>query len=182
MTERLRAAGERSRVVQVVARTGRAVDDSFVARASRRTGRVTRQSYLYRWLTAEPDPDVVVIDLRETWTVGPAIAALDWLTERLAPAVASSHFRTATGEAHTALQRAPLRVGGLAVAIAFTASLLASALTGRLTAAGFVWDGLVVSLALAASRVDLTWRELGETKIGKTVVAAFEPPAYDERD
>lgn len=46
--------------------------------AARLSGWV-RASYLYRWLTAEPDPDVVVIDLRETYAVGPVIALLDWL-------------------------------------------------------------------------------------------------------
>src|SRR6056297_2605402 len=40
-------------------------------------------SWLYRWLTAEPDPDVIVIDLRETQIVGPILAALDWVIDRL---------------------------------------------------------------------------------------------------
>ncbi len=44
------------------------------------TGRLSRwaqASALYRWLTAEPDPDVVVIDLRDTYAVGPVISVLD---------------------------------------------------------------------------------------------------------
>jgi len=36
-----------------------------------------RQSYCYRWLTAEPDPEVIVIDLREARTVGPFIQLLE---------------------------------------------------------------------------------------------------------
>lgn len=43
-----------------------------------RLSRLVRVSALYRWLTAEPDPDVVVIDLRETYAVGPVISLLDW--------------------------------------------------------------------------------------------------------
>jgi hypothetical protein len=35
------------------------------------------------WLTAEPDPDVVVVDLRETLTVGPVIVVVDWIVARL---------------------------------------------------------------------------------------------------
>ena len=42
-----------------------------------------RASSLYRWLTGEPDPDVVVIDLRETYAVGPVIALLDRLAAPL---------------------------------------------------------------------------------------------------
>jgi len=36
-----------------------------------------------RWLTAEPEPDVIVIDLRETVTVGPIVLVLDRIVERL---------------------------------------------------------------------------------------------------
>ncbi|MFB6228316.1 MAG: DUF4330 family protein [Halobacteriales archaeon] len=39
---------------------------------------------VWNWLTAEPDPDVIVIDLRETLTVGPIIVVLDLIVERLA--------------------------------------------------------------------------------------------------
>jgi hypothetical protein len=34
-----------------------------------------------RWLTAEPNPDVIVVDLRETVTVGPVILVLDRIVE-----------------------------------------------------------------------------------------------------
>lgn len=44
-----------------------------------------RNSWLYGWLTAEPEPEVIVIDLRETWTVGPFITVLDWAIERVTP-------------------------------------------------------------------------------------------------
>lgn len=40
-----------------------------------------RGSYCYRWLTKEPEPDVIVIDLRETHTVGPILAILERVIE-----------------------------------------------------------------------------------------------------
>lgn len=48
--------------------------------------RTTNHSYLYRWLTKEPEPEVIVIDLRETWTVGPLIALLDHMITAGTPA------------------------------------------------------------------------------------------------
>lgn len=36
-----------------------------------------KNSYLFRWLTAEPEPEVVVINLRETWTLGPVLSLLE---------------------------------------------------------------------------------------------------------
>lgn len=58
-------------------------DASLLAEGVRTNVYWTRNSFLYRWLTKEPDPAVVVIDLRETYTVGAVIALLD----RLAPTV-----------------------------------------------------------------------------------------------
>ncbi|MFB6222875.1 MAG: hypothetical protein ABEH86_04270, partial [Haloarcula sp.] len=50
---------------------------------SSRVTTLIKESYCYRWLTKEPDPEVIVIDLRETHTVGPFIALLD----RIIPAI-----------------------------------------------------------------------------------------------
>ncbi|MFU1780586.1 hypothetical protein ACM16X_04315 [Haloarcula japonica] len=58
-------------------------DGSKVISAGRtigaRVGEFVQKSYCYRWLTKEPDPEVVVIDLRETYVVGFFIALLDKL-------------------------------------------------------------------------------------------------------
>ena len=62
---------------------GTAASNSALSHLVALLGAWIRASYLYRWLTKEPEPDVVVIDLRETYTVGPVIALLD----RLAPFV-----------------------------------------------------------------------------------------------
>jgi len=43
---------------------------------------ITQQSRLYRWFTTEPDPNVIVIDLRETYTVGPLLSVLDIVVPR----------------------------------------------------------------------------------------------------
>ena len=56
-------------------------------------GGVVRTSFLYRWLTKEPEPEVIVIDLRETWTVGPVITLLDWIVAWLEPFWRSSRIR-----------------------------------------------------------------------------------------
>jgi hypothetical protein len=53
-----------------------------------------RNSTLYSWLTAEPDPDVVVIDLRETYTVGPFIMILDKLIPHIERGFANSRLST----------------------------------------------------------------------------------------
>lgn len=70
---RLAAGVDRSHVLGALDRVGETV------------GRWVRGSWLSDWLTAEPEPEVVVVDLRETWTVGPVIAALDRVVGWVAP-------------------------------------------------------------------------------------------------
>lgn len=66
-----------------VVRGGKKLRDRL-ARAGRTTASYARNSSLYEWLTREPEPEVIVIDLRETRTVGPVISLLDhvvyWVT------------------------------------------------------------------------------------------------------
>ena len=71
--DRLEAVAERSRLLDALDQTGAVL------------GRTLRSSRLYAWLTAEPDPEVIVIDLRETYTVGPVVAAIDRIVGRIGP-------------------------------------------------------------------------------------------------
>jgi hypothetical protein len=55
-------------------------------------GRWLRGAWLYRWLMTEPEPEVIVIDLRETYTVGPIIALLDRTANWIGPRWRASPF------------------------------------------------------------------------------------------
>jgi len=76
-------------------------DGSQVISAGRAIGaRVSafvRESYCYRWLTKEPDPEVIVIDLRETYAVGPFIALLDTLIPHVGDAWNQSRLGSVVG-------------------------------------------------------------------------------------
>ncbi|PSQ32024.1 hypothetical protein BRD16_00630 [Halobacteriales archaeon SW_6_65_46] len=87
MSDRIEGALDGSGLVRATAAARDALAASSSIRAVRRFGQsataVARDSRLYRWLTAEPEPTVVVIDLRETYTVGPVIALIDRLVTPL---------------------------------------------------------------------------------------------------
>jgi hypothetical protein len=76
-------------IERVSDRLGRVADQSRVLDALDRAGavfgRTVCSSRLYAWLTAEPEPEVIVIDLRETYTVGPVVAAIDRAAGRIGP-------------------------------------------------------------------------------------------------
>jgi len=146
--------------------------------ATERLSSVVRASYLYRWLTAEPDPDVIVIDLRETWTVGPVIAILDWLFAQFEDAVEGSRVVALAAVVYERTLAAPIRVGGLA-------TLVAAALVGLLGVVSGGRSALFVAAALIAVGTlglfeDRSWGELRQTRPVELLVAALEPPTPPE--
>jgi len=159
----------------------RAAQRSRLGSLWRRTAAAVRDSYLYGWLTAEPDPEVIVIDLRETWTVGPFIRLLDATLDRLVPALDDSRI---TGAARAGVRytlAAPAVVAGLAVLVVGLSLGLVSVAGGTL---GMTRLGLVVSAVVAgivATRERRSWAELRETRPVELLVAALEPPEPPER-
>jgi len=105
----LAAAADTSRTLAAPSILSRAAAHARTTQALRTLKRWGRHSFLYRWLTKEPDPDVIVIDLRETYTVGPLIAVLD----RIAVPLGRSY--RASG-----LRRLADRAAGVASALAAT--------------------------------------------------------------
>lgn len=81
--KRLRSAVENSALTSVSDTLARGFETSVLNDACTCITEVTRASRLYRCLTAEPEPDVIVIDLRETYTIGPIVSVLDALILRM---------------------------------------------------------------------------------------------------
>lgn len=143
----------------------------------KRAAATVRDSYLYRWLTAEPEPEVIVIDLRETWTVGPVIRLLDAVLDRVLPALDDSRLATAGRAAIRYTLAAPAVVGGLVALVAGLGLGLVSVAGGTV---GPRRLGLAIALVvtgIVATRERRRWAELRETRPVRLVVAALEPPA-----
>lgn len=147
----------------------------------RRVTRWVRGSAIYRWLTAEPDPDVIVIDLRETWTVGPFLRVLDRVVDLLVDASRGSRVVAGGKRGVDAAVEAPLRAGGLAAA-AFGLVVAVAALPGEVSVTTLA-VGLALSVAgLVAARDTRDWETLRETRPVQLAIAAFEPPEPPARE
>jgi hypothetical protein len=137
-------------------------------------------SWLYRWLTTEPEVDVVVIDLRETMFVGPVLAALDRVV-----GPGARHWRdSATGRAVTHLSERfvarPIRTTSVAVLVAAIASLLFLIGLGSPSRGAVGVALLVAALALAGTRVQASLDDLTETRAFERAVALLAPPEAPE--
>ncbi len=136
----------------------------------------TTTSYWYRWLTAEPDPQFVVIDLRETYTLGWFITLLDTLFERFGPPLRAAYGRSVLPTFWTVLCQRPVRVGG-ALGIALTAlSVVSEVWSGTLGESGLLAHAVVLIVGLLALRSTMTWHDLQTSRLGRLVAAICEPP------
>ena len=152
---------------------------SWLRVTSTRVESWVRQSALYQWLTAEPDSEVIVIDLRETLTVGPFLGMLDWLVTGLGDAAADSHVVGTAQRSITVTRAAPLRAVGFVAAVFG----LAVASSGLLGGASMMRLGVGVSLVvggLIAMQDERDWATLRETRPVTLMIAALEPPEPPE--
>lgn len=145
-----------------------------------RVGVWIEASWLSRWLTAEPDPDVIVIDLRETWTVGPILGAIDRLVTLLAPIARRGLFvrlgrRGIRFVASRPVQLTSVFVGGLGLALFARVARNPGPSTPLV-----VFTVLLVICAAVGSRVRMSWEDLAETRAFGFLAAAFEPPEPPE--
>lgn len=143
----------------------------------------TRSSFLYRWLTAEPDPEVIVIDLRETWTAGPVIAGIDRTLAELAPGVESATITGAIRATSRQIARAPIRYLSMGLLGLVAASLVGQTLLMGPPSTTLIIGHLAVALLAAGGvRVTASATELRESRLGRWLADAFEPPEPPDID
>lgn len=153
---------------------------SRLGRFVRGVERVTRQSWLVRWLTAEPEPDVIVVDLSETWTVGPLIRVVDATLPPLARGWRGSAVRRGIGRAANTFRAAPVQ---LTSAVVLAALLVGVARTwSSATDVSLALACFLAAAALAGLRVTWTWDELVESWIGRLAAALLLPPEPSEME
>lgn len=143
-------------------------------------GEAVRQSWLYRWLTKEPEPEVIVIDLRETWTVGPVIRILDWGLGSVESAYSGSQTQQLVSSIHHSTLEAPIRVmsGGLLVASGLYLMLAIG--RGGTSSLQLVLNAAVILGAVAGLFIDVSWAELRDTRFVQLLIRALEPPEPPE--
>jgi hypothetical protein len=140
------------------------------------TRRVVTGSFVYSWLTAEPDPEVIVIDLREIATVRPFVAMLDRIGEWLDAAATSSGTIAVARGLFAEFRAAPVRLFGAAVALGSALALLVGVVLGAVGTLVAVILAAFALAGLAGTQVTASWSDLVESRVGTAVTAVLEPP------
>lgn len=163
----------------------RSMESSVIYRLVRRGQGFVTTAWLYEWLTAEPEPEVIVIDLRETRTVGMVLSTLDRIltrTERdLLPALPTATVTRGGYWLKGRVVDRPLRVASIGLAVVVNLGLL-SILTGSDDPITPLTLFLLAALLLAARgfQSTISLEELTSTawyqRTATVLIAAFEPP------
>jgi len=164
---RLRTTSER--VVTVFSK-------SRLATIGRAGEQFVRASWLYRWLTTEPDPDIVVIDLRETYVGGPLLGMVDRSFAVIANGWGHARSGTLLDQFYETIEARPIRTVSLVVLMAIVANLALTAVLGSLTISAIGVRLIAGSLALAGTRVDASWDDVTDSRTYELLVALLEPP------
>jgi len=160
-----------------------AFSKSRLAAAGRAGERIARASWLYRWLTTEPDPEVVVIDLRETYVIGPILGMLDRSFSVVTSGWSQARSETLLEQVHETIEARPIRTVSLAVLTAIVANLALTAVLGSLTTTAVGVRLIAASLALAGTRVNASWDDVTDSWTYSLLVTLLEPPEPpDERE
>jgi hypothetical protein len=158
----------------------RAVRSSGLAAIGTHIARWTRESFLYRWLTAEPDPEVIVIDLRETYTVGPVLAVLDRAIAVLSRGWDTASTGSLTQTTHGELREHPVRTVSLVALVVLLTSLVVSVVLVSPSSTGLGARLIGIGLAALGTRIRVSWDQCTESATYRYLVAALEPPEPPE--
>ncbi|WP_245724153.1 hypothetical protein [Natronorubrum texcoconense] len=142
---------------------------------------VVESSFAYRWLTSEPDPEVIVIDLRETRAFGPLIRGVDRGVSEFTARSRTSTVVGALGWVGSAIRARPIQVVSAVVLAMVVMSLVLMVRVGSVSQSLLLGQLLVAGLAALGLRSRASLGALLETRVGRGIVAAFEPPEPPER-
>lgn len=176
LKQAITTAFDHSLCLTLLRRGGETVATSRLAAFPRWIGRIGRQSFLYRWLSTEPAPEIIVIDLRETFTLGPFIVLLDRSMTNLTPYVRNSRLTNTITAGVSMVQRAPIRIVSVALIFLTLLRWLSSALADELGTLELGIGVIVLLVSIVGLTIDHSLDELSETRMMKTIMSLLEPP------
>jgi hypothetical protein len=143
-------------------------------------GQWVRSSFLFRWLTKEPDPEVIVIDLTETRTVGPILLVLDRIIRQLDRARPFSLTNDLAGTLLNRFRRRPVRVASLGLLAFVLLGTIGSILAGSMNPVRLGLFAVLAVLSALGFRVEDSWAELLERRSVRLLIKLLEPPEPPE--
>jgi len=161
-------------------RAGLVLDGALVGGLVEDAVDAVESSWVYGWTGDGPDSGVVVIDLRDTISVGPVQTARDELLEYLLPA---STYSLLVRTCHRLLDEvldAPVRVSSFAVLVAVLGGATLGAALGVVDANGYLLAVAFAVLAAVGTRIRVDYTDLAGSRSVRRLGRLLEPPELQE--
>lgn len=165
-----------------VERLSTAFERSRLAGIGTTLQRVVTASLVYAWLSEDPEPQVVVVDLHETVVVGPFLHVLETVVHATGRVAAGSGVVRVAEDAATRTTERPLRVASVLAMTAVVSNVAVVATTGRLDAVGLWLRLCLVLVCTAGLRSDASMDDLRDSRPAAILAAILEPPPVDDSD
>jgi hypothetical protein len=137
-----------------------AVTNSTLTDIIRAIEQTIKISWLYQWLTAEPESEVVTVNLRETFAAGPVINISTWTISLIVPAVAQAQMAKAARWVITTVWTAPIRAAGFALIGIIITEISFQLVVNDLSTLGFAIRAAIALLAVIGMQFRLDWDSL----------------------
>lgn len=131
----------------------------------------------YQWLTAEPEPTTIVINLRESMALVPILHLFELFVPQESRVVQMcvSYYRGMTIQRR--VRTAPIRIASVVILCITLVGFLLSAVAGSLE----LVKGVILLIVATASLVGLydtrSWSELCESETANAIRELFTPPS-----
>jgi hypothetical protein len=136
-------------------------------------------SWLYRWLTTEPEPGEIVIDLRESVFVRPFLDVIAGVWPRARATGARSQLVTMLAETEATFEDDPVTAGSFVVLVATVVNTAVTGLIGDLSAVGVVVRAVVIAGALLGLRLRGSPAMITDSRVIKLARATIRSPEAD---
>lgn len=157
-----------------------ALADAAISHFGKLATDIVSASWLFQWLTKEPEPEFVVINLKDTVSVGPVIAVLGQYVRWYVPASHRSTAYRTVERLHQSLIAAPIRAVSIVIGATILTNLGYTLAIGEPTESGTIVRMILLGLSALGTRISMSWDALTETRFVQITINILTPPGPPE--
>lgn len=133
---------------------------------------LTRSSFLYRWLATDPDPDPIVIDLRDSFLLRPIVRIIG---KSLYTHNSSLTFRVAN-TLKAEFEKSPIRLTSALLLPPMISVFLIPDMLAASSIPEVIPMLVILFLIAGGTQLDSSWAAISKSKTIKFVIGIFSPP------
>ncbi len=144
--------------------------------------KITRDSFIYRWLAQEPEPETIEIDLKQTLSVGLIIKILDKTITYLLPAYITSKIYKITRQTTDKFKNYPIRLVSIILLSMIASIYTIQILSGELTQTQYILYTITMFLFIIGTQIKTPLKQIKKSTSIEKTIELLEPPEIEKID